>query len=52
MNDVSDGLLLDVSEVSITDLDSSDADSALSIALRRILTSNPECNFNSFNSSI
>jgi len=52
MNDVSDGLLLDVREVSIADLDFGDADSALSIALRRILTSDTECNFNSFNASI
>jgi hypothetical protein len=51
MNDVADGLLLDVSEISITDLEFAD-DSALSMALERILSSNPDCNFNSFNSSI
>lgn len=52
MNDVADGLLLDVREISITDLEFADTDSALSRALERILTSNSECNFNSFNSSI
>jgi hypothetical protein len=52
MNDVADGLLVDVREVSITDLQFADTDSALSRALDRILTSNPDCNFNSFNSSI
>lgn len=52
MNDVADGLLLDVSEISIMDLEFADTDSALSLALERILDSNPECNFNSFNSSI
>ncbi len=52
MDDVADGLLLDVREISVTDLEFVDADSALSQALERILSSNPECNFNSFNSSI
>jgi hypothetical protein len=52
MDDVADGLLLDVREISVTDLEFVDADSALSLALERILSSNPECNFNSFNSSI
>jgi hypothetical protein len=52
MNNVADGLLLDVREISISDLKFADTDSALSLALKRILTSNPECNFNSFNSSI
>jgi hypothetical protein len=51
MNDVADGLLLDVREISITDLEF-DTQSALSRALERILESNNECNFNSFNSSI
>ena len=37
MNDVADGLLLDVREISITDLEFADADSALSQALERIL---------------
>lgn len=52
MNDVADGLLLDVREMKISDLKFADSDSALSLALERILSSNPECNFNSFNSSI
>ncbi len=52
MNDVADGLLLDVREINITDLEFADPDSALSRALGRILASNAECNFNSFNSSI
>jgi hypothetical protein len=52
MNNVGDGLLLDVREISINDLGFADADSALSMALERILVSNPDCNFNSFNSSI
>jgi len=52
MNDVADGLLLDVREFSIIDLEFTDTESALSKALERILSSNPECNFNSFNSSI
>ena len=52
MNDVADGLLLDVREISISDLDFADADSALSRALDRILESNTGCNFNSFTSSI
>lgn len=52
MNDVADGLLLDVREISIADLEFADEESALSRALRRILTSNSGCNFNSFNSSI
>jgi hypothetical protein len=52
MNDVADGLLLDVREISIADLEFTDEGSALSRALQRILTSNADCNFNSFNSSI
>lgn len=52
MNDVADGLLLDVREFNITDLQFADTESALSRALDRILESNTECNFNSFNSSI
>jgi hypothetical protein len=52
MNDVADGLLLDVREMSITDLKFTDEDSALSRALRRILKSNGDGNFHSFNSSI
>jgi len=52
MNDVGDGLLPDVREISITDLEFDDAESAFNRALQRILNSNSECNFNSFNSSI
>lgn len=52
MNDVADRLLLDVRGISITDLEFADEDSALSRALRRILKSNADCNFHSFNSSI
>lgn len=52
MNDVADGLLVDVREISITDLEFTDEDSALSRALRRILKSNGDGNFHSFNSSI
>jgi hypothetical protein len=52
MNDVADGLLLDVREISFADLEFTDTGSALSRALDRILASNPDCNFNSFNSSI
>jgi hypothetical protein len=52
MNDVADGLLLDVREITICDLEFADTDSALSRALERILASNPGSNFNSFNSSI
>lgn len=52
MNDVADGLLLDVREISITDLEFADAESALSQALRRILASNDKCGYTSFGSSI
>jgi hypothetical protein len=52
MNDVADGLLLDVRDISIADLEFTDEESALSRALQRILASNSECSFNSFNSSI
>jgi hypothetical protein len=52
MNDVADGLLLDVREISISDLEFSDEESALNRALQRILKSSSDCNFNSFNSSI
>jgi hypothetical protein len=47
--DVADGLLLDVRDINIDDLLD---ESALDRALERILASNTECNFNSFNSSI
>jgi len=52
MNDVADGLLLDVSEISIRDLKFADTDSALSRALERILSPDTRCDFDSFNSSI
>lgn len=52
MNDVADGLLLDVREIDFTDLEFEDGESALDRALQRILMSNTGCNFNSFNSSI
>lgn len=52
MNDVADGLLLDVRDMSLADLEFTDGESALSLALNRILTSGADCNFNSFSSSI
>ena len=52
MDDVADGMLLDVREISTTDLEFTDGESALDRALQRILVSNTECNFNSFTSSI
>jgi hypothetical protein len=52
MNDVADGLLLDVREMSISDLQFTEKESALSRALGRILVSNTDRSFNSFNSSI
>jgi len=52
MNDVADGLLLDVEETGIADLESAEFGSALDMALERILNSHPGCNFNSFGSSI
>jgi FXSXX-COOH protein len=52
MNDVADGLLVDVREISLADLEFGDEESALSRALHRILASSSDCNFNSFNSSI
>jgi hypothetical protein len=45
MNDVADGLLPDVREISIADLEFADSGSALSQALKRILASRPECTF-------
>jgi hypothetical protein len=52
MNDVADGLLLDVRDISIAELRLGDGESALAKALNRLLCSNGECNFNSFSSSI
>ncbi len=45
MNDVTDGRLPDVRDVSIADLESAVPGSAFSAALERILGSRPECNF-------
>jgi hypothetical protein len=52
MNDVADGLLLDVREINITDLEFAGSDSALSHALERILMSGPERSFAGFNNFI
>jgi len=52
MNDVADGLLIDVREISLTDLEFADSGSALSQALERILASRPERSFASFNNFI
>jgi hypothetical protein len=52
MDDIADGLLLDVREINITDLEFADSDSALSQALDRILISRPERSFASFNNYI
>lgn len=52
MNDVADGLLLDVHEISIADLEFTEPDSALNQALDRILASRPERSFAGFNNFI
>jgi hypothetical protein len=52
MNDVADGLLLDVREISLTDLEFADEESALDRALKRILTSSTKREFSSFSSTI
>lgn len=52
MNDVADGLLLDVREISLADLEFADTDSALSRALERILASKPDRTFESFTNFI
>jgi hypothetical protein len=52
MDDVADGLLLDVREISIGDLEFADSDSALRRALERILLSKPERSFAGFNNFI
>ncbi len=52
MNDVADGLLPDVREISITDLEFVGPDSALSQALERILMSKPERSYAGFNNFI
>ena len=50
--DVADGLLLDVRGVNIADLRLDDDESGLVKALNRLLSSNADSNYNSFNSSI
>jgi hypothetical protein len=50
MDDVADGLLLDVREISITDLEF--YSSALNRSLERILKSGPERSFAGFNNFI
>jgi hypothetical protein len=52
MSNVADGLLLDVREINIADLQLDNRESALFRSLERILESNTGCNFNSFNSSV
>jgi hypothetical protein len=52
-DDVADGLLLDVREVSLAELLLPDGDeSGLTRALTRLLSSNIDSNYNSFGSSI
>jgi hypothetical protein len=48
INNVGDGLLLDVRGISLADPEPT----GLDLALERILASNAGCNFNSFGSSI
>jgi hypothetical protein len=50
--DVSDGLLLDVREISLLELLDHNSESGLDKALGRLLASNVDNNFNSFGSSI
>jgi hypothetical protein len=51
---VADGLLLDVHEFSVDDLQltSPEESTALDLALKRILSQGAESNFNSFGSSV
>jgi hypothetical protein len=51
-SEITDGLLLDLSETAIADLTLTGNDSALDRALRRVLAPNTPCDFNSFNSNI
>lgn len=52
-NDVADGLLLDVREVSLAELLlSEEGESSFDRALKRLLSSNIDSNYNSFGSSI
>jgi hypothetical protein len=48
INNIGDGLLLDIRAVSLAD----PAPTGLDLALERIVSSTGCCNFNSFNSSI
>lgn len=50
--DVADGLLLDVREISFADPQLDGEEAALFKALDRLLSSNTGCNYNSFGSSI
>jgi hypothetical protein len=50
--DVADGLLLDVRDIDLADLQLDEEESALARALNRLLAANCCSNFNSFNSSI
>ena len=52
MNDVADGRLLDVRDINLSDLEFTDTESALNLALGRILGSNSDCCFNSFSESL
>ena len=52
MNNEVVGGLLDVRGIDLGDLESSIGESALHVALRRLLASSSGCNFNSFGSSI
>ena len=52
-DDVADGLLLDVREVSLADMLLPEGDeSSFAKALKRLLSSNNDSNYNSFSSSI
>ncbi|HUN30591.1 MAG TPA: hypothetical protein VMU95_01120 [Trebonia sp.] len=50
MSNVTDGLLPDVREISLTDFDHDST--ALGLALERILSASSDCGFSSFTSSI
>jgi hypothetical protein len=52
-DNIADGLLLDVRELDLAELQFTELEpSALDLALERLLSSNTGCNFNSFTSSI
>lgn len=51
-DDVADGLLLDVREVSLAELLPEGDESSFARALERLLSSNIDSNYNSFSSSI